>query len=267
MKSLFIKFVAALVIMTGALAMFQGTAKAATHGIYTVTATPYYAHPLTGLVEDSGKNPGIGQGMTESVLNEKALLEVNENGDHFVTVRFFLMDNIEDMKLDVQKDAQSDFESVDYTVMKEAMEDATADLRFEIPDENAIVRAKFYVVPMGRDVVFYMTFGDLVEGAGDFVTSIKVDESIAAYQKAENTQTSKPAFTAAASAKVTAAIDVNGGLTVYENNNNANDQDGGTFNQFIIIAIAIVAAIGLTGFIYYKKKVNKITRKDGSKRS
>lgn len=268
MKGLLFKFVAALVIMTGALAMFQDTAKAATHGIYIVTATPYYAHPVTGLIEDSGQNPGIGQGMTESVLNEQALLEVDENGNHFVTVRFFLMDNIENMKLAVQKDPQSDFENVDYTVMKEAMEDATADLRFEIPDENAIVRATFYVVPMGRDVVFYITFADLVEGSGDFVTSITVDESIAASQREENTQTSAPAFTAAASANVTASIDVNGGLTVYENSNNANDQENDTFTQFIIIGILIIVVIGLTGFIYYKKKVSKIKQSEyGSKKS
>lgn len=258
-------FAAALVIMTGALAAFPGTANAVAHGIYTVTATPYYQHPVTGVMEDSGQNPGIGQGMTESVLAKQALLEVDKDGNHFVTVRFSLMDNIKDVKLSVQKDAQSAFVPVEHTVTKEAMADATADLRFAVPNENAIARATFYVIPMGRDVIFYMTFSDPVPGSGDFVASIKVDESIAAQQQAQSTPAPTTAPTAAALASAPAAsIDVDGGLTVYENGAKpasqqtaGNPEQDNTLVLFIVIALAVVAAIGLGGFAYYKKKAGK----------
>jgi hypothetical protein len=140
-------------------------------GTYVVAAHPYYAHPVTGLMEDSGQNPGIGQGMTESVLGKEALLEVYENGDSYVTVRFALMDNIEDIRLSTQRDAQGDYEPAGFTVTKELSEDAESDLRIPIADMNTLIRAEFFVTAMGRDVVFFMTFTDPVPGAGDFVTT------------------------------------------------------------------------------------------------
>ena len=256
-KKILCGFAAALVIMTGALAIFSETAEAATYGIYTVTAKPYYAHPVTGMVEDSGQNPGIGQGMTESVLDEQALLEVDEDGNHFVTARFCLMDNIEDVSLSVQEDAESAFADLEYAVMKEDMEEATSDLRFAVPDENAIVRASFYVVPMGRDVLFYITFSDPVSGSGDFVTSVEVDENIAAEQQAQSTPAPSASPTAAATPNVSTAIDIDGGLAVYENSNETKEQGDDTVVWFIIIAIAVIAAVAIVGVVYYKKKVRR----------
>lgn len=53
------------------------------------------------------------------------------------------------------------------------------DFRFDIPNENAIVRCTFYVVAMGRDVVFYIDFDNIREGSGDFVTSVEVRRNTA----------------------------------------------------------------------------------------
>jgi hypothetical protein len=139
-----------------------------------VAAHPYYKHPVTGVIEDSGQNPGIGQGMTESVLGGEALLEVYADGSVYVTVRFSLMDNIDDIKLSVQRDAESEYVPAEFAVMKEAMgegSDAKADIRFAIPGLDAIARAEFFVTAMGRDVVFFMNFTDPVPGEGDFIVS------------------------------------------------------------------------------------------------
>ena len=269
---------AALVILTGAPAAFQENAEAAAHGVYTVTAAPHYKHPVTGVIEDSGQNPGIGQGMTESVLGRQALLEVDKNGSHFVTVRFSLMDNIRNVKLSVQKNAQSDFKSVQYTVMKEAMAEGTADLRFAVPDENAIARATFYVIPMGRDVVFYMNFSNPVSGSGDFVTSINVEKSPASQQQntetakpqqeAQNTETSTPEQQNTEEATTTdpdaspeadagdSAVDADSGLTVYENNGKAK-QKNNNLPRFLLPALAVIALAGIGGVVYYKKKTGK----------
>ncbi|MDR1043405.1 MAG: hypothetical protein LBL54_05810 [Clostridiales Family XIII bacterium] len=143
-------------------------------GAYVVVAHPYYKHPVTEVMEDSGQNPGIGQGMTESVLGKEALLEVYDGGRVFVTVRFSLMDNIENIKLSAQKDAESEYVPTEFTIVKESMgegADAKADIRFEIPGVDAIARAEFYVIAMGRDVIFFMNFSDPVAGEGDFITS------------------------------------------------------------------------------------------------
>src|SRR5699024_6811654 len=70
---------------------------AASNGIYTATATPHYKHPTTGKIEDSGGEGSyvLGQSMTESALNKAALVEVDPQGNTFVTVRLNLMDNIQ----------------------------------------------------------------------------------------------------------------------------------------------------------------------------
>lgn len=163
-----------LAFLTGIAAM---TASAAAHGIYTAAAHPYYIHPVTGVVEDAGNNPVIGQAMTESVLYKTALIEVDKEGKTYVTFRFSLMDNIRDFAFQVQKDGNSPFQDVEATIMKEDLGNNKTDFRLELPSEKAIVRSSFYVIAMGRDVVFYMNFSDLKEGSGDFITSVTVDQS------------------------------------------------------------------------------------------
>ena len=71
-------------------------ASAASHGIYTATATAHYRHPTTGVIEDSGgeNSAVLGQSMTESATNKKALVEVDASGNTWITVRLNLMDNI-----------------------------------------------------------------------------------------------------------------------------------------------------------------------------
>jgi hypothetical protein len=196
--------------------------------------------------------------MTESVLEKQALLEVDEKGNHFVTIRFCLMDNIENLKLSVQKDAESKFVETSHTIMKEAMQNATADIRFSIPDENAIVRATFFVVPMGRDVIFYISFSDLVSGSGDFITSIKIDETL---QK-DNVQTQTSEARPVATPNISTDIDIDSGLTVYKNNKENSSPN--TMVLFIVLAVLIVAAIGVIGYIYYKKKINSASTKGGN---
>jgi hypothetical protein len=201
-----------------------------THGIYTITAAPHYQHPVTGVIEDSGQNLAIGQGMTESVLGGQALLEVDGQGRHYITVRYSLMDNIKDARLSYQKDAESEWVPTEFSVTREDMDEGIADLRFAVPDENVIVRAELYAIPMGRVVVFFADFHDPVPGSGDFVTSITVDEELAATQAAQAAQTAQgdnsPSGSSAGTANAAGTqaqgqaspstpLDPSAGLTVY----------------------------------------------------
>lgn len=152
------------------------TAYALDNGIYLADATSYYAHPYTGVIEDSGGESSsvLGQSMTESALYPQALIEVDPNGNTYVTIRLNLMDNIENPQFMVQNDGYSNFYDVSADCMQENFDNNTSDFRFPIASENSIVRSTFYVVPMGRDVVFYIGFSNLTEGSGDFVTSVEV---------------------------------------------------------------------------------------------
>jgi len=151
-------------------------AKALDNGIYTAKCTPYYVHPVTGVVEDRGgiEAEGIGQPMTDSATYTTALIEVDPNGNTYATVRLSLMDNIENVSFKVQADGNAPFTDVSYDIMQENLDDNTTDFRMQIPSENSYLRATFYVAPMRRDVVYYIGFSDLQPGSADFVTSVEV---------------------------------------------------------------------------------------------
>ncbi len=151
---------------------------AASNGIYTATAASHYKHPTTGKIEDSGGEGSyvLGQSMTDSALNKAALVEVDPDGNTYVTVRLNLMDNIQDPQFQVDGSRNGNFSSVSATVMQEDFTENTTDFRMQVPGENAIIRCNMYVIPMGRDVIFYITVGNLQSGSGDFVTSVKVEE-------------------------------------------------------------------------------------------
>ena len=154
------------------------SASALDNGIYVARSTPHYRHPVSGNIEDSGgeNSEVLGQSMTESALYPEALIEVDPNGKMFATIRLKLMDNIENPTFKVQNHGDSGFWDVGYDIMKEDYSSNQSDFRFEIPNESCIIRATFYVVPMGRDVIFYIDFSDIREGSSDFVTSVEVRE-------------------------------------------------------------------------------------------
>ncbi|MBR0485195.1 MAG: hypothetical protein IJJ69_10515 [Oscillospiraceae bacterium] len=152
------------------------TAKALDNGIYTAKCTPYYVHPVTGTVENRGgiDSVGIGQPMTDSATYPEALIEVDPDGNVFATVRLSLMDSIENVAFKVQADGNSPFYDVSYDVMQENLDANTTDFRMQIPNENSYLRANFYVVPMSRDVIYYIGFSDFQSGSSDFITSVEV---------------------------------------------------------------------------------------------
>ena len=146
---------------------------AASNGIYIATASPHYKHPVTGKVEDSGGEGSavLGQSMTDSATYNKALVEVDPSGNTFITVRLKLMDNIQDPKFQVDgKAVSSELMQEDYTAN-------TADFRMKVNSENSIIRCNMYVVPMGREVIFFITVSDLRTGSEDFITKVKVNSA------------------------------------------------------------------------------------------
>ena len=106
--------------------------------------------------------------MTESATYGKALIEADPAGNTYATIRMQLMDNIENPQFQV------DGSSVSATLMQEDYSSNTADYRFRVNSENSVVN--MYVTAMGRDIIYYITFSGLSEGAGDFITSVTVEE-------------------------------------------------------------------------------------------
>lgn len=169
---------AALMLVTIVASIGIEDSFAAENGIYLATAQPHYRHPYTGTIEDSGGENSyvLGQSMTESALNSSALVEVDPAGNTFITIRMNLMDNINNPNFQVDAAGNGGFYSVGASVMQEDFGANTADFRMQVPSEYCVIRCNMYVIPMGREVVFYITVGGLSPGSGDFVTSVSVEE-------------------------------------------------------------------------------------------
>ena len=170
----FFKALCSMVVMLALVAGITAIpAYAASNGIYTATATPHYRNPLTGKIEDSGGEDSevLGQSMTESATYTKALVEVDSNGNTYITVRLKLMDNIQNPTFMV------DGSTTSASLMQEDYSANTADYRMKVASENSVIRCSMYVVPMGRDVIFFITVSNLNSGSGDFVTSISVNNN------------------------------------------------------------------------------------------
>lgn len=156
------------------------------HSKESATANAHYAHPVTGIVEDAGNNRGIGQGMCENILHEKALFE-EIDGKHYLSVRYHLIDNIGQVSFAVQKKGEKKFRKADYLVVKETAE--TKDFRFEVPSKDIVVRSGIFVKAMNREVVFYFDFSNFAPGNTDFTPlgeeEVSGSASVEASAKAE----------------------------------------------------------------------------------
>ncbi len=139
------------------------------NGVYTDTVHTHYRHPQTGVIEDSGgeKSEKVGQGMTEGAISKEGLFE-SFGPNSAVTIRIVLMDAVSNVSFSVN----------DAAVTHELTQSGTlpnggnfGDFRIPVSSTDDIVRCRMFVEPMGRDVVFYMTFSDFVPGQGNFVVS------------------------------------------------------------------------------------------------
>lgn len=152
------------------------SAMALEQGAYTAPCETYYLNPDTGVTDDGGsQNVDVGEGMCRSAVNETALLEM-DNGQTYITIRMKLMSNIRNIQFAVQQtpgDPDS-YEEVSCDTMQESASKDTADFRFEVPAADSFIRCSMYVIPMKRDVLFYMQTDaeKAVPGNGDFVPSV-----------------------------------------------------------------------------------------------
>lgn len=151
--------------------------QAADPGVYTASTVACYSHPVTGEIEDMGGESSIalGQSFVSSVPEEAALMEVDENGNVYATVRYKLADNYNNVNIQVQNWGDSGWMSTDFENVGSTGD--TVDYRILLTSDNSVVRCSFYVVPMGREAVFYYYFTDWAQGNNtSFTPRISTDE-------------------------------------------------------------------------------------------
>ena len=167
------KSLSVLSVLALALTMLAGfpaaKAYAASGNVYTCTINRCYAHPVTGVIEDSGGEASYatGQGMVEGCVYSGGILEVTDDGAYYLTIRMSLMDYTSGHSFLVQNVGDSDWTApseIGVTANGTDSNGTTADVCMRVPSENCIVRGTMYVEPMGRNVVFYVYPSDYSEG-------------------------------------------------------------------------------------------------------
>ena len=167
------KCLSVLSVLALALTMLAGfpaaRVYAASGNVYTCTINRCYAHPVTGVIEDSGGEASYatGQGMVEGCVYSGGILEVTDDGAYYLTIRMSLMDYTSGHSFLVQNVGDSDWTApseIGVTANGTDSNGTTADVCMRVPSENCIVRGTMYVEPMGRNVVFYVYPSDYSEG-------------------------------------------------------------------------------------------------------
>ena len=167
------KILAAFMTLTLAITMMAGfpaiKVQAASGTVYTCTINRCYAHPVTGVIEDSGgeSSYATGQGMVEGCVYSNGILEVTDDGAYYLTIRMSLMDYTSGHSFQVQNVGDSGWSTpseIGVTGNGTDSNGTTADVCMRVPSENCVVRGSMYVEPMGRDVIFYVYPSDYNEG-------------------------------------------------------------------------------------------------------
>lgn len=157
--------------------------------VYTVEVVPCYQHPVTGEEEDTGHNPGIGQAMVEAQVQSVGLVEIDDDGQIWLTSRWNMVDTQTNVSFCIQTWGDSEWEPVGYEVVQQIQDEyVVTDFRIPLNTLDDVVRATNYVEPMGREVIFYYFLQNLSEGAGDFQTNIQtanIDTLVESMQQAE----------------------------------------------------------------------------------
>ena len=144
-------------------------AYAASGTVYSCAINRCYAHPVTGVIEDSGgeSSYATGQGMMEGCVYSNGILEVTDDGAYYLTIRMSLMDYTSGHSFQVQNVGDSGWSTpseIGITGNGSDSNGTTADVCMRVPSENCVVRGSMYVEPMGRDVIFYLYPSNYSEG-------------------------------------------------------------------------------------------------------
>lgn len=179
------KILSAFLTFTLALGLWAGFPAVKTYAasgtVYTCTINRCYAHPVTGVIEDSGGEASYatGQGMVEGCIYPTGILELTDSGEYYLTVRASLMDYTSGHSFQVQNVGDSGWSTpaMGQTGTGTDSNGTTADICIQVPSENCVVRGSMYVDPMGRDVTFYFYPSNYTEGNNTDMTATMVTES------------------------------------------------------------------------------------------
>lgn len=149
-----------------------------THGAYGVLANTNYSNPDTGIIDDNGSDDALGGAMSRSCTATTALVE--KDGDkYYVTIRLLLQSSTNDAKF-WERTGYNTYSATNYEMIAENAVADSIDYRFEVANPFAPIKVSMYVVPMGRDVVWFVELDESTVSAdtGDFIVTVKAVETL-----------------------------------------------------------------------------------------
>lgn len=164
-------------------------------GVYTASMVTTYYNPDTGNVDDGGTaNAALGEGMCRSATDKTALVEVDGDGNVWVTVRLLLQSNCSNVAFYTRSGYDS-YSQASYDTIAEDAANDSIDYRFKVSEAGQKLKCTMYVAPMGRDVLWYLYVdtGTLAEGSGDFIVSIDTSSLGETASDPAGTETTAPA--------------------------------------------------------------------------
>ena len=165
--STYIIFAAVMGALLAPAAPFLSVAGAAEQ--QDMQAVPSYVNPISGVIEDSGQNPGLGQGMSENlIMDTPATLLIDSEGSVFFTFRIGLVEESADLAIELLGADGQATQTLPYSIVEDLPEDNMRDIRIMIPDgdRDPTLRISLVSIPMGREVICFATFapaGEAVE--------------------------------------------------------------------------------------------------------
>ena len=184
----FLAVAAAVIFGTGGFAV---KSYAASGTVYTCAVNRCYAHPVTGVIEDSGGEASYatGQGMAETCIYSNGIMEVTDSGEYYLTIRMSMMDYTSGLDFKVQNVGDSGWQTPAMGVTGNGTDGngSTADICLQVPSENSIVRISMYVTAMDRTVIYYAYPSDYTEGNSTNMNATMVTEASGSTEYTEST--------------------------------------------------------------------------------
>lgn len=162
------------VVMAAFVAAISMPVYAMEDGAYTVGRSTSYANPQTGETVDGGTNIALGDSMCASIVEGSALVEQYQ-GNTYVTLGIGLMSNITSVRFQIQG-ADGSYREVAATQTGSCQRDGDTcnHYRIQVDSADLYISPILYVVPMGRDVQFFVKLdtGSATPGSGNFVSEM-----------------------------------------------------------------------------------------------
>lgn len=162
------------VVMAAFVAAISMPVYAMEDGAYTVGRSTSYANPQTGETVDGGTNIALGDSMCASIVEGNALVEQYQ-GSTYVTLGIGLMSNITSVRFQIQG-ADGSYREVAATQTGSCQRDGDTcnHYRIQVDSADLYISPILYVVPMGRDVQFFVKLdtGSATPGSGNFVSEM-----------------------------------------------------------------------------------------------